>query len=95
MALDRDDVLSIAHLARLAISDADIPEYARNLSRILDFVAEMNAVDTSGLAPMAHPLDMPQRLRADVITEHDQRALFQSVAPLVEEGYFLVPKVIE
>lgn len=95
MALDREDVLSIAHLARLAISDADIPEYARNLSRILDFVAEMNAVDTSGLAPMAHPLDMPQRLRADVITEHDQRVLFQSVAPLVEDGYFLVPKVIE
>lgn len=95
MALDREDVLSIAHLARLAISEADIPEYARNLSRILDFVAEMNAVDTSGVAPMAHPLDMPQRLRADVIVEHDQRALFQSAAPLVEEGYYLVPKVIE
>ena len=95
MILERKDVESIAHLARLAISEADIPEYARNLSDILALVEQMGAVDTTGVPPMAHPLDAIQRLREDEVTEHDQRDRFQAIAPAVEAGLYLVPKVIE
>lgn len=95
MSLERSDVVSIAHLARLAIAEDDIPAYARNLSNILDLVAQMSAVDTSDVEPMAHPLDMAQRLREDVVTEADQRDKFQTIAPAVEAGLYLVPKVIE
>ncbi len=95
MALERKDVENIAHLARLAISEADIPEYARNLSSILALVEQMGAVDTTGVAPMAHPLDAVQRLREDAVTETDQREHFQAIAPAVEAGLYLVPKVIE
>ncbi len=95
MSLTRSDVENIAHLARLAIREEDIPEYTRNLSDILDFVARMDAVDTAGVAPMAHPLDATQRLRADEVSESDQREHFQQGAPQVEAGLYLVPKVIE
>jgi aspartyl-tRNA(Asn)/glutamyl-tRNA(Gln) amidotransferase subunit C len=95
MSLDRSDVVNIAHLARLAIAENDIPEYARNLSNILQFVEQMSAVDTSDVEPMAHPLDMAQRLREDAVTESDQREHFQAIAPAVEAGLYLVPKVIE
>jgi len=95
MALDRKDVENIAHLARLAITEADIPHYAHNLSDILTLVEQMNAVDTAGVAPMAHPLDAVQRLREDEVTESDQREHFQQHAPSVEAGLYLVPKVIE
>ena len=95
MSLGPAEVAKIAHLARLAIREQDAPAYARNLSAILDLVAQMNAVDTTGVAPMAHPLDMAQRLRADEITEANQREHFQTIAPQVEAGLYLVPKVIE
>ncbi len=95
MSLDRSDVEQIAHLARLAIDEADIPAYAENLSNILDLVEQMSQVDTSGVTPMAHPLDMAQRLREDVVSEENQREQFQAIAPSVEAGLFLVPKVIE
>lgn len=95
MSLDPREVEKIAHLARLAIRDEDVPTYAANLSAILDLVAQMNEVDTQGVVPMAHPLDMPQRLRADEASEADQREQFQSVAPQVDAGLYLVPKVIE
>jgi len=95
MALDPREVEKIAHLARLAIRDEDIPEYATNISNILGLVEQMNQVDTSDVVPMAHPLDMPQRLRPDAVTEGDQRERFQSIAPQVEAGLYLVPKVIE
>jgi aspartyl-tRNA(Asn)/glutamyl-tRNA(Gln) amidotransferase subunit C len=95
MSLQQDDVAKIAHLARLAISPGDVPEYARNLSNILALVEQMSAVDTTGVSPMAHPLDAVQRLREDVVTETDQREHFQRHAPLVEDGLYLVPKVIE
>ncbi len=95
MALDRSDVENIAHLARLKISEADVPLYAENLSNILSLVEQMNAVDTSGVTPMAHPLEMAQRLREDAVTEENQRDHFQAHAPAVENGLFLVPKVIE
>jgi aspartyl-tRNA(Asn)/glutamyl-tRNA(Gln) amidotransferase subunit C len=95
MSLDAKEVRKIAHLARLAVDEADIPEYARNLSRILELVEQMNAVDTAAVAPLAHPLDAGQRLREDTVTEPNQRELFQSIAPHVDAGLYLVPKVIE
>ncbi len=95
MSLQADDVKNIAHLARVAIDDADIPDYAKNLSKILDFVDQLNQADTDGIEPMAHPLDMAQRLRVDEVTEENQREKLQAVAPKVEAGLFLVPKVIE
>lgn len=95
MALTPEDVKSIAHLARLDIREADIPAYAANLSRILDFVQQLEAANTDDVAPMAHPLDMSQRLRVDEVVEHDQREQFQQNAPQVDAGLYLVPKVIE
>ena len=95
MSLDKDDVVKIAHLARLTVDDADIPRYARELSNILSLVEQMNQVDTDQVTPMAHPLDTSQRLRADVVSETNERELFQANAPQVEAGLYLVPKVIE
>jgi aspartyl-tRNA(Asn)/glutamyl-tRNA(Gln) amidotransferase subunit C len=95
MALDRRDVENIAHLARLAISEEEIPAYAGSLSSILTRGEQMKAVDTSGVEPMAHPLEMAQRLREDVVTEENLREHLQRHAPAVENGLFLVPKVIE
>lgn len=95
MALDRSDVEKIAHLARLQIAEQDAQEYAENLSSILDLVDQMQAVDTTDVAPMAHPLDAVQRLRIDEVTEDNQRDHLQTVAPAVEAGLFQVPKVIE
>jgi len=95
MSLKPEEVTAIAHLARLGIREQDIDSYARDLSRILDLVAEMNRVDTDGIAPMAHPMDAAQRLRPDRVTETDQREKFQAIAPDVEAGLYRVPKVIE
>lgn len=95
MSLERSDVEKIAHLARLAVPEEALGAYARDLSQILGLVAQMNAADTTDVAPMAHPQHMTQRLRADEVTETDQRELFQSIAPLTERGLYLVPKVIE
>lgn len=95
MSLDADAVSKIAHLARLVIQQDDIPEYARNLSNILDLVEQMSQVDTSGVEPMAHPQDAVQRLREDRVTEDNQREHFQAIAPQTEAGLYLVPKVIE
>jgi len=95
MSLERSDVDKIAHLARLDIAESDVPEYTRNLSNILNLVAQLENADTDQVEPMAHPLDMAQRLREDVVTEIDQRELFQQIAPQTENGLYLVPKVIE
>lgn len=95
MALDSTDIAKIAHLARLQIDENDVADYVRNLSDILGFVEQMNDVDTASVEPMAHPLDAVQRLRQDIVTETDQRELFQAVAPQTEAGLYLVPKVIE
>ncbi len=95
MSLSSEDVNRIAHLARLTISEEDVPLYAKNLSDILSFVAQMNEVDTSAVAAMAHPQDAVQRLREDKVAEHNQREHFQRIAPLSESGLYLVPKVIE
>ncbi len=95
MSLQRQEVEKIAHLARIALSEQDIPEYTRNLSNILTLVEEMNTVNTNGITPMAHPLEAIARLRPDVVTEGNQRDHFQQIAPQVESGFYLVPKVIE
>jgi len=95
MSLDQADVAKIAHLARIAVAEEEATAVARDLSRILDLVAQMNAVDTRDVPPMAHPLDMPQRLRPDAVTEPDRRVDFQAVAPATEAGLYLVPRVIE
>ncbi len=95
MSLDQAQVRRIAHLARLEIGDAEAEHYARELSRILDLVEQMNAVDTTGVAPMAHPNDAGLRLREDAVTEADQREKFLKIAPAAEAGLYLVPKVIE
>ncbi len=95
MAIDRDEIARIAHLARLEVDDEVAARTARELTNILAFVGRMNAVDTSDVTPMAHPLDANQRLREDRITETDRRSEFQAGAPAVENGLYLVPKVIE
>ncbi len=93
--LDKTDVEKIAYLARLGIDAEDIPEYATNLSNILGLVEQLNSVDTENVKPMAHPLDMIQRLRPDIVTESNDRENLQAHAPEIEQGLFLVPKVIE
>jgi aspartyl-tRNA(Asn)/glutamyl-tRNA(Gln) amidotransferase subunit C len=95
MSLDTQAVARIAHLARLGVDPEETESYARNLSDILAFVEQLNATDTSGVEPLAHPLEASQRLRVDEVTETDQREHFQRVAPRVEAGLYLVPKVIE
>lgn len=95
MSLDKTDVEKIAHLARLAIDENDISSYALDLNNIFNLVEQMNETDTSNITPMAHPFDAHQRLRQDVVTESDQRELFQSIAPKTEAGIYLVPQVIE
>lgn len=95
MALTADDVLNIANLARLEITAAETEVYRKKLSTILDMVDQLSAADTEGVVPMAHPLDMAQRLREDVVTETDQRKLYQQNASQTEAGLYLVPKVIE
>ena len=95
MSLDKTDVEKIAHLARLAIDENDIPDYARDLNTIFNLVEQMNSADTRNITPMAHPLDANQRLRPDVVNETDHRDLFQSIAPKTDAGVYLVPQVIE
>jgi len=95
MSLDKTDVDNIARLARLAIAENDIPDYARDLSTIFDLVAQLSDADTSDISPMAHPFDAHQRLRADALKETDQRELFQSIAPKTHDGVYLVPQVID
>ncbi len=95
MSLTVDDVNKIAHLARLGIDTQDTESYAKDLSGMLDLVAQMSAVNTDGVTPMAHPLDQMQRLRPDQVSETNNREAFQAIAPQVEAGLYLVPKVIE
>jgi len=95
MSLSDAEVRKIAWLARIEIKEDAIAAYGRDLSGILDLIEQMNAADTSAVTPMAHPLAQAQRLRPDVVTEENQRDLFQSLAPQVESRLYLVPKVIE
>ena len=95
MSLELSDVKRIAHLARIEIDDAGAETALQQLSGILGLIEKMQAINTDGIAPMSHSQDVTQRLREDVVSETDQRALFQSIAPAVENGLYLVPKVIE
>ena len=95
MSLDKDQVQQIAALARLELKPEEHAELVDKLSRIVDFVAHLSEADTSGVVPMAHPLDVAQRLRADVVTEPNERDRYQQNAPSVTDGLYLVPKVIE
>jgi aspartyl-tRNA(Asn)/glutamyl-tRNA(Gln) amidotransferase subunit C len=95
MSLSLDDVKRIAYLARIAIDDIEAAAVLKQLSGIFTLIEQMQAVDTTGIEPMSHAQDVVLRLRDDVVTEPDQHELFQSVAPQVEAGLYLVPKVIE
>ncbi len=95
MSLDVTDVKRIAHLARIEVTEDEAKATLDKLSGILGLIEQMQAVDTTGIVPMSHSQDVVQRLREDVVTETNQRALFQSIAPAVENGLYLVPKVIE
>jgi aspartyl-tRNA(Asn)/glutamyl-tRNA(Gln) amidotransferase subunit C len=95
MALIRDDVKRAARLARIAVQESETDEVLEQLARIFLMIEEMRAVDVSTVEPMAHAQDVMLRMREDVVTESDQRELFQSIAPRVDNGLYLVPKVIE
>ena len=96
MNLTRRDIDNIAHLARLALSEAEIPVYIDSLSRIIELVGELDHAATAGVTPMSHPLSgQTQRRRADAVTETDRHELYQRNAPQALAGLYLVPKVIE
>jgi len=95
MSLTPEDVRRIARLARIDISTDEVERTRGQLNGILAFIEQLQAVDTRGIAPMAHAVDVVQRLRPDVATEPDRREDFQAVAPEIEAGLYLVPKVLE
>jgi aspartyl-tRNA(Asn)/glutamyl-tRNA(Gln) amidotransferase subunit C len=95
MSLTPDDVKRIARLARIETSNAEAQATQAQLNNIFDLIATMQAVDTSAIAPMAHAQEVYQRLRDDAVTETDHHTAFQAIAPAVEDGLYLVPKVIE
>jgi aspartyl-tRNA(Asn)/glutamyl-tRNA(Gln) amidotransferase subunit C len=95
MSLTPADINKIAHLARLNIEEEDMPRYSQQLSGIVDFIEQLGKVDTDQIEPMYHAFDMEQRLRPDEITEQNTREEFQKIAPQVEAGLYLVPKVID
>lgn len=95
MSLHKDQVEHIASLARLTLDEGELPDVVDKLSRIVDFVDQLQSAATDDVVPMAHPLNQAQRLRADRVTECDERDRIQANAPAVERGYYVVPKVIE
>jgi aspartyl-tRNA(Asn)/glutamyl-tRNA(Gln) amidotransferase subunit C len=96
MSLTRKDIDSIAHLARLNLTETEIPVYVQSLSSIMDFVGELDRAKTDGITPMAHPLPgLSQRLRADEVLESDHHEQYQQNAPQVAAALYVVPKVIE
>lgn len=95
MALDKSELEKIAHLARLHITKAESEEVMLRITDILALIDEMQSINTNDVAPLAHPLDLLQRLRTDEITERDYRDELQSLAPEAQDGLYLVPKVIE
>lgn len=95
MALNIEDIHRIAYLARIEINEQEAASTLTKLSGILGLIEQMQAVNTEGIAPMSHSQDLAQRLREDVVTQTNQREAFQAIAPLTENGLYLVPKVIE
>ena len=95
MSLTPEQVVQVAHLARLEIEPPQVEQYARELSNIFDLVDQLQQAEVGDAGPMAHPMDMVQRLRPDEVTEPDRREVYQQFAPATEDGLYLVPKVIE
>ena len=95
MALTAADVAKIAHLARLHLTAEEEAQATRRLNDILGLIDQLQAADTTGIEPMAHPMDATQPLRDDVVTETNHRDAYQKIAPATEAGLYLVPKVIE
>ena len=95
MAIEQDEIEKIAELARIRIGEDQIADVTRRITGILELVDQLQAADTSGVEPMANPLDANQRLRPDTVTEPNRRDDYQAIAPAVEDGLYLVPKVIE
>ena len=95
MSLNPEEVRRIAHLARIELSAGELGATGEQLNGILAFIEQLQQVDTTGVEPMAHAIDLGQRLRPDQVSESDRRAAFQAIAPETEAGLYLVPKVIE
>ncbi|WP_417547056.1 Asp-tRNA(Asn)/Glu-tRNA(Gln) amidotransferase subunit GatC [Marinobacter segnicrescens] len=95
MTISRKDIEKVAVLARIQVDDIQVSALEKDLGNILDLVDQLSAADTESVEPLAHPLDAVQRLRPDEVTETDQRAEFQAIAPATENGLYLVPRVIE
>jgi len=95
MSLSEQEVTQIAYLARLSLSETELKDNTKDLNAILGLAEQLGAIETDGIKPMAHPLHMTQRLRADVVTEEDHSELFQSIAPKIGNKHYLVPTVIE
>ena len=95
MAVDRSDIAKLGELARIAISENTAGDVAQSISEVLALVDQLQAINTDGVIPMAHPLDATQRLRADEVTEPNLRDDFQKIAPATQDGLYLVPQVIE
>lgn len=93
--VEPSDIAKLATLSRIAVSDAEASEVASRITDVLALVDQLQAADTQGVSPMAHPLDAVQRLRADQVTETNRREAFQAIAPATEDGLYLVPRVIE
>ena len=95
MAIGQDEIEKIAELARIRIAPREIGDMTRRITEILGMVDQLQAVDTRAVEPMANPLDAVQRLRPDIVTEENRREAFQAIAPAVENGLYLVPRVVE
>ncbi|MGK2915738.1 MAG: Asp-tRNA(Asn)/Glu-tRNA(Gln) amidotransferase subunit GatC [Porticoccaceae bacterium] len=95
MTIERSDIEKLAELARIRITDENVAATIRGINEVLALVDQLQAVDTAGIEPMAHPLDASQRLRADAVTEANQRDAFLAIAPASTEGFYLVPQVLD
>jgi aspartyl-tRNA(Asn)/glutamyl-tRNA(Gln) amidotransferase subunit C len=93
--LNAQTVSAIAHLARLSLNDTQSTEYAQSLNKILGMMDTLKGINTDGVEPLKSPFDNPQPLREDVVSESNHRDAYQAVAPAVEAGLYLVPRVIE
>lgn len=95
MSFTPEDVKKVAHLARLNMTEQDLATFAPQINDMLSMISQLNQTNTTGITPLAHSLDLSQRLRPDVVTETNQREKFQAIAPAVEAGLYLVPQVID
>lgn len=95
MTIERADIEKLAELARIQITDDQVTATADRLANVLALVDQLQDADTTGVSPMAHPMDAVQRLRPDAVTEPNRRDAFQAIAPATEAGLYLVPRVIE